>query len=109
MATTNFHARIERIQKAHASVAVAAPKSVRASGIAGIAASHRIKRRNPLREHLTSISLGLVLGALAAVAQIGLGSDTATWGTGVSCGRSTTPKPRSAIRLPSPRTRATRS
>lgn len=83
MATANFHARIERIQKAQASVQAPTVKSVRDPGIAAIAASRRGKRRrHPIRDHLTSLSLGIVLGALAAVLQIGHEMEGMPWGPG---------------------------
>ena len=83
MATSNFHARIERIQKAHAQTAAPKVSSVREPGLASIAASLGPKRRrHPIKEHLTSLSLGMVMGALAAVAQIGHSIDGSPWGPG---------------------------
>lgn len=83
MATANFHARIERIQKAHAQAAAPKITSVREPGIASIAASLGPKRRrHPIKEHLTSLSLGVVMGTLAAVAQIGHSIEGSPWGPG---------------------------
>ena len=81
MATANFHARIARIQEAHQNMPAPALKSVRAPGSAGIAASRlKKRRRHPLREHAASLALGLVLGALAAVLQIGHEIEGSPWG-----------------------------
>ncbi len=85
MAPASFHARIERIQQAQSQTRVAAPKSVREPGAASIAASLRVKRRrsrSPIREHLSSLALGSVMGCLAAVAQIGLNYEGSPWGPG---------------------------
>lgn len=83
MATASFQARIERIQKAQVNATPVAPKSVREPGVAAIAASLQPKRRNhPIKDHLISLSLGLVLGCLAAVAQIGLSFEGSPWGPG---------------------------
>ena len=82
MATANFHARIARIQKAHQNVPVTTAKSVRDPGVAAIALSRKSSRRSPVRDHLVSLSLGLVLGALAAVLQIGHQMEDAPWGPG---------------------------
>lgn len=83
MATANFQARIERIQKAQAQAQpVAAPsKPIRAQGAANLAQSMgRRRKRHPVREHLVSLSLGALLGALGAVGQIGLSKEGALWG-----------------------------
>ena len=81
MATANFHARIARIQKAHQDIPVTTAKSVREPGIAAIALSRKSsRRRSPVRDHLVSLSLGLVLGALAAVLQIGHQMESSPWG-----------------------------
>ena len=59
--------------------------SVRDPGIAAIAASRRPRRRrSPLRDHLVSLALGLMLGALAAVLQIGHQMESAPWGPGTN-------------------------
>lgn len=83
MATANFHARIQRIQKSHQNMPVATTTSVREPGIAAIAATRQSRRRrSPLRDHLVSLLLGLVLGGLAAVLQIGHQMEGAPWGPG---------------------------
>ncbi len=85
MAPANFQERLERIQKAHADAPQSVHANIRAPGIAGIAASARVKsrrRRHPIMEHLVSTSLGIVLGCLVAVALVGLSSEDALWGPG---------------------------
>jgi hypothetical protein len=86
MATANFYARLERIQKAQERMPEQKPVSFRAPGMAGIQASNRMKarRRHPIRDHLVSTSFGLVLGCLVAVALIGLSLETAPWGPGTA-------------------------
>ena len=82
MATANFHARLERIHKAQAQMPEVSRSSIRAPGIAGIAASNRIKRRrrHPIKDHVLSTAFGIVLGCLVAVALVGLSSQEALWG-----------------------------
>ncbi len=84
MANEVFHARIERIQRAHAKAAAPSNATFRTPGIAGVAAAQGFKRRarNPIREHLASIAFGLVLGCLVAVGLIGLSQDGTSWATG---------------------------
>lgn len=83
MAPANFHERIERIQRAHRDLPQQSVTSVRAPGMAAIAASRRSKRRrNPIREHMNSLSLGILLGTCAAVGQIGHEIEGSPWGPG---------------------------
>lgn len=85
MATDNFHARLERIQKAQEHAPATKLPSFRTPGVAGVAATGRVKRRrrrHPIMEHLMSAAFGLVLGGLIAVALIGLSLESATWGPG---------------------------
>ena len=84
MATANFHARIERIQKAQAQVASPRIGSIRDPGMAGIAASRSIRRRrrHPILDHLFSTGIGIMLGCLVAVALDGLASQGSLWGPG---------------------------
>lgn len=85
MATTNFQARLARIQKAQADAPIEKPKSFREPGMAGVQAAmapRRRRRRHPVMEHLVSIAFGVVLGCLAAVALIGLSMQGAPWGPG---------------------------
>lgn len=83
MAPANFHERIERIQRAQQSMPEPTVQSVRSPGVAAIAAARRPKpRRSPIRDHMQSLSIGIVLGTLAAVAQIGHGMEGAPWGPG---------------------------
>lgn len=82
MATANFHARIERIQNGKASVPVQNNKNFRKSGASGVAAATAVKRRrqSPLRDHVVSVALGLLLGALLCVVSIGLSMESTPWG-----------------------------
>ncbi len=83
MAPANFQERIERIQKAHQGIPEPRVQSVRAPGMAAVAAARRPKRRNnPVREHMNALSMGIVLGTLAAVAQLGHEMEGAPWGPG---------------------------
>ena len=85
MAPANFQERLQRIEKAQAGVPEPVRANIRAPGIAGIAASNRVKRRrrrHPIMDHMVSTSLGIVLGCLVAVALVGLSSTEALWGPG---------------------------
>lgn len=85
MSTANFHDRIERIQRAHAQAPVSKPVSFRTKGAAGVAASQsrlKLRRRTTLRDHILSLAFGVVLGALVAVALIGLSMEGTLWGPG---------------------------
>ncbi|MEM1075803.1 MAG: hypothetical protein AAGI36_15185 [Pseudomonadota bacterium] len=86
MTTANFHARLERIQKAQAQAPAAKTADFRAQGAAGIAASRNIRRirrqRRPIMDQLVNTSLGVLLGALVAVALIGLSMEGSLWGPG---------------------------
>lgn len=85
MATANFHARIERIQKSQAQMqAQPIPtKPVRTPGVASIAQSmERPRKRNAITEHLISLATGALLGGLGAVGQFGLSMEGALWGPG---------------------------
>lgn len=85
MATTNFHARIERIQKAHANATAPTTKPVREGGVASVTeAMQKQKRRSPVRDHLMSIVFGVMLGGLAAVLHVGLGMEGSPWGPGTT-------------------------
>ncbi|WP_227267936.1 hypothetical protein [Roseobacter weihaiensis] len=85
MATDNFHARLERIQKTQQHAPISKPSSFRTPGVAGIAAAGRVKRRrrrHPVMEHLMSVAFGIVSGGLIAVALIGLSLQGGPWGPG---------------------------
>ncbi|MFK7744022.1 MAG: hypothetical protein AB8B47_03120 [Roseobacter sp.] len=82
MATANFQDRIQRIQAAQAETAQQKDPPVRAQGVASIAASSRVKRRHPIKEHFVSVIFGLMLGGLVAVLLIGLTFEGAPWGPG---------------------------
>ena len=87
MATANFQARLDRIQRAQEDAPIVKPKSFREPGMAGVQAvmaPRRRKRRHPVMEHLVSIAFGVVLGCLAAVAFIGLFMEGAPWGPGTA-------------------------
>lgn len=86
MATANFQARIERIQRAQTNAPVQNSKNFRATGMAGVAAATAVKRRrrSPLRDHVVSIALGFVLGALVSVISIGLSMENTPWGANSS-------------------------
>lgn len=87
MATANFHARLERIQKAQEAAAPRAKTaSFRTPGVAGVGALRRkkMRRRHPVTDHLFSIAMGLVLGALLTVGFIGLSQEGAPWGPGTT-------------------------
>ncbi|MGA9252956.1 MAG: hypothetical protein WBV71_10985 [Roseobacter sp.] len=82
MATANFQARIERIQRGQANVPVQNTKNFRTTGMSGVAAATPAKRRrrSPIRDHLVSIALGIVLGALVSAVSIGLSMENTPWG-----------------------------
>jgi len=82
VATANFQARIERIQRAQTNAPVQTTKNFRAPGMAGVAAATAVKRRrrSPLKDHIVSIALGFVLGALISVLSIGLSMENTPWG-----------------------------
>ncbi|MCV3270986.1 hypothetical protein [Roseobacter sinensis] len=85
MATTGFHARIERINRAHEGLAPAREKApIRALRSQPVPKAIRRKARRRLRifDHLQPIALGSVLGALAAVMLTGLTSENSPWGPG---------------------------
>lgn len=85
MATANFHSRLQRIQSTQQqSPAPQAAASFRAPGVAGVAASQRIKRRrrHPVKDHFKSTIFGAILGCLVAVALLGLSLESAPWGPG---------------------------
>lgn len=82
MATANFQARIKRIQQGQTNLPAQKAQSFRTPGMAGVAAANTVRRRRraPLRDHVVSIALGCVLGALMAVMSIGLSMNTTPWG-----------------------------
>lgn len=82
MATTNFHARLERIQRAQAAAPSAKPAHFRTPGMAGIGALKRkkLRKRHPVTDHFFSIAIGIVLGALITVGFIGLTDPNSPWG-----------------------------
>ncbi len=82
MATANFQARIERIQNAQNNAPMTKKASFRTPGIGGVAAVMQTKRRrrHPVRDHITSIALGLVIGGLLGVLLMGLSMEGAPWG-----------------------------
>lgn len=85
MATANFQARLERIEKAQMTAPQAKPQSFRTPGAGGVQAvrAKRLRhRRHPVMEHLVSIAFGVVLGCLAGVAWLGLSLEGAPWGPG---------------------------
>ena len=84
MATANFYARLERIEKAQAEAPRSKPVSFRTPGVAGIGAlrEKRARRRHPITDHLLSIAFGLVLGVLLTVGFIGLSYENSLWGPG---------------------------
>ena len=81
MATANFHARIERIQKAQQQMAQPASKPVREGGVASVAAVMQPKkRRSAFKDNMLSLVIGIMLGGLAAVMFIGLSMESSPWG-----------------------------
>jgi hypothetical protein len=82
MATDNFRARLERIQQAHDQYEPVAATSVRMLQSSAPVLRRKIKKRHPIMEHLVSMSLGIVLGCLAALFLYGLTSETSLWGPG---------------------------
>lgn len=86
MATSNFHARLERIEKAQAGVPASKSAHFRTPGIAGVAAIKRgkLRKRNPLKDHVLSLAIGVVMGALMTVGFIGLSQETSFWGPGTT-------------------------
>jgi len=84
MATSNFHARLKRIEQSQSTVPQATIAHFRTPGVAGVATAKRRKPRARLLvpDHLFSIAIGLVMGALLTVAFIGLGQENAPWGPG---------------------------
>lgn len=81
MATANFQARLERIQASQTDLTPTKPQPVRTQGVASVRVASE-KRRSPIRDHFVSLLLGLVLGALAAVALIGLTFENSPWALG---------------------------
>ena len=85
MATANFHARIERIQKAQASMAAPPTKPVREPGVASVIATKKQrKRRNPVKDTLMSLIFGVILGCLVSVLHVGLSMEDSAWGPGTA-------------------------
>ncbi|WP_300057937.1 hypothetical protein [uncultured Roseobacter sp.] len=85
MATSGFQARIERINRAHQSIAPAREKApIRALRSQPVprAIRRKARRRGRIFDHFQPIALGSVLGALAAVMLAGLTSENSPWGPG---------------------------
>lgn len=83
MAKDAFHARLQRIQAAHADLEPIATTSVRELRTGGMTRTRaRSRRKHPAWEHLVSIAFGIVLGCLAAVALAGLTLEASPWGPG---------------------------
>lgn len=86
MATDNFYARLERIERAQTAVAPTRSipiRELRSSGGPGMTPAGVIRRqRHPIMEHLRALSVGFLLGLVVAVALIGLTWDGSPWGAG---------------------------
>ena len=78
-----FRERLERMKEAQADYETVAATSVRELR-SGSVTRVRIKtrRRHPAWDHLISLSLGIVLGCLAAAILIGLTLEASLWGPG---------------------------
>ncbi|WP_299864464.1 hypothetical protein [uncultured Roseobacter sp.] len=85
MATANFQARIERINRAHEGLAPARAKTpIRALRSQPVTMSARRagRRRLSIFDHMQSMALGSVLGCIVAVLLTGLASENSPWGPG---------------------------
>ncbi|WP_299783441.1 hypothetical protein [uncultured Roseobacter sp.] len=85
MATANFQARIERINRAHKGLAPArknAPIRALRSQPIPMSARRAGRRRFPIFEHIQPMAMGSVLGCIAAVVLTGLTSENSPWGPG---------------------------
>lgn len=86
MATANFHARLERIQKSqnrNAAPLRNVPVRELGSHMPGATPAGMIRRRrHPVIEHLRALCGGALLGSLAAVTNVGLTWEGSPWGPG---------------------------
>lgn len=85
MATANFQARIERINRAHKGLAPAREKApIRALRSQPVPMKLRkaSRRRFAIFDHIQPIAMGSVLGCIAAVMLTGLTSENSPWGPG---------------------------
>ncbi|MBW4708759.1 hypothetical protein KX928_13300 [Roseobacter sp. YSTF-M11] len=85
MATANFQARLDRINKSHQGLAPAREKlpirALRSQPIPRAAKSGG-RKRFAIFDHSLAIAFGSVLGCIAAVVLAGLTSENSPWGPG---------------------------
>lgn len=85
MATTNFQARIDRINRAHQGMAPARAKApIRAlkSQPVPMTMQRQPRKRFAIFDYFQPIAIGSVLGCIAAVLLTGLTSENSPWGPG---------------------------